>query len=53
MAARPEAVDPVCGMTVFVADAKYHSVHDGADYWFCAAGCQRAFEAEPAAFLGS
>lgn len=50
---RLEAIDPVCGMTVFVADAKYHSVHDGADYWFCAAGCQRAFEADPAAFVGS
>lgn len=50
---RLEAVDPVCGMTVFVADAKYHSVHDGADYWFCAGGCQRAFEAEPASFLNA
>ena len=44
--ARPEAIDPVCGMTVFVDSAKYHTVHDGTDYYFCAAGCQRAFEAQ-------
>ena len=41
-----EAIDPVCGMTVYVDDAKYHTVHDGTDYYFCAAGCQRAFEAQ-------
>lgn len=50
--AEPErAVDPVCGMTVEVATAHFHSVHDGTDYWFCAAGCQRAFDADPASFL--
>ncbi|MCY4665194.1 MAG: XdhC family protein [Acidimicrobiaceae bacterium] len=47
---RPEAMDPVCGMTVLVDDAKYHTVHDGADYWFCAPGCKRAFTADPQAF---
>ena len=50
---RAEATDPVCGMTVLVDDAKYHTVHDGADYWFCAAGCQRAFESDPAAYLAA
>ena len=49
--ARREAIDPVCGMTVFVDDAKHHSVYAGTDYWFCASGCQRAFERDPAAFL--
>ena len=47
---RPEAIDPVCGMTVFVDSAKYHISTDGTDYYFCSAGCQRAFEADPAAF---
>jgi xanthine dehydrogenase accessory factor len=47
-----EAVDPVCGMTVFVDRAKYHAVYDGAEYWFCAPGCLRAFEADPAAYTG-
>jgi xanthine dehydrogenase accessory factor len=46
-----EAVDPVCGMSVFVDRAKYHAVHDGIDYWFCAAGCLHAFETDPGAFL--
>ena len=50
---RTEAVDPVCGMTVLVDDAKYHTVFDGNDYWFCAPGCLRAFEADPRPFLAS
>lgn len=50
-AARAEATDPVCSMTVLIDDAKYHTVHDGADYWFCAAGCLRAFTADPESFL--
>jgi xanthine dehydrogenase accessory factor len=45
-----EAVDPVCGMTVFVDMAKHHTVRDGTDHWFCSAGCLHAFEADPAAF---
>ncbi len=49
--ARVEAIDVVCGMTVLVDDAKYHTVHAGADYWFCAAGCLRAFESDPDTYL--
>ncbi len=48
---RVEAIDPVCSMTVLVDDAKYHTTYDGVDYWFCASGCRRAFEAEPERFL--
>ena len=48
---RVEATDPVCGMTVLVDDAKYHTVHEGADYWFCAPGCQRAFTSDPATYV--
>ena len=50
---RAEATDPVCGMTVLVDDAKYHTVHDGTDYWFCAPGCLRAFTADPNAYLAT
>ena len=50
---RAEAVDPVCGMTVLVDDAKYHTVHEGSDYWFCAPGCQRAFQSDPLSFPAS
>jgi xanthine dehydrogenase accessory factor len=37
-----EAVDPVCGMTV--ARAGEPVTRDGADYYFCSAGCRQAFE---------
>lgn len=46
-----EAIDPVCGMTVLVSDAKYETTHEGVRYYFCAPGCRKAFEADPAAFL--
>jgi xanthine dehydrogenase accessory factor len=46
-----EAVDPVCGMTV-TADASGRPLqHDGVTYYFCSAGCRRAFENDPAAYL--
>ncbi len=48
---RIEATDPVCGMTVVTDDAKYHTIHDGSDYWFCAPGCMRAFGSDPDAYL--
>jgi xanthine dehydrogenase accessory factor len=47
-----EAIDPVCGMTVAVASARYRAVHDGRTLYFCSAGCQTKFEADPAAFAG-
>jgi xanthine dehydrogenase accessory factor len=43
-AAPPEAVDPVCGMTVFVDTAKHHTVLEGIEYWFCSASCLHTFE---------
>jgi xanthine dehydrogenase accessory factor len=50
-AATAEATDPVCGMTV-TADASGRPLaHDGVTYYFCSAGCRRAFEQDPAAHL--
>jgi xanthine dehydrogenase accessory factor len=46
-----EAIDPVCGMTVFVDQTKYHAVHDGTDYWFCAPRCLHAFQGNPDAYV--
>jgi xanthine dehydrogenase accessory factor len=40
------AIDPVCGMTVALDDAKYHFAYEGVDYYFCAAGCLAAFQAD-------
>ena len=48
---RHEEIDPVCGMTVDVADARYRSVYDERTYYFCSAGCLKSFEADPARFV--
>jgi xanthine dehydrogenase accessory factor len=49
-AAPAEAADPVCGMTVTASPDRRPLSHDGTTYYFCSAGCRRAFEAEPAAY---
>ncbi|MGH3786230.1 MAG: XdhC family protein [Pseudonocardiaceae bacterium] len=48
-----EAVDPVCSMTVEVGSARHKVDYDGTTYYFCCAGCLKAFEGDPAAFAGS
>lgn len=40
-----EAIDPICGMAVDIASARYTSERDGQTYYFCAAGCKAAFDA--------
>jgi xanthine dehydrogenase accessory factor len=37
------AVDPVCGMQVTIATAKWTAEKDGQTYYFCAPGCRKAF----------
>jgi xanthine dehydrogenase accessory factor len=59
VAARPapvaaaEALDPVCGMTVRVADARHHAQHAGRDFYFCAAVCRERFLAAPERYLAA
>jgi len=48
--AAAEAVDPVCGMTVAASPSSHPRVHEGIMYYFCGAGCRRAFEKNPAAY---
>jgi xanthine dehydrogenase accessory factor len=49
-AARPALlIDPVCGMTVS-ADSSPPVRYEGADYYFCCAGCRQAFEENPDAY---
>ena len=43
-AQRAEAIDPICGMTVDVATARYTSERGGERYYFCCAGCKATFE---------
>jgi xanthine dehydrogenase accessory factor len=45
-----EAIDPVCGMTVDIASAKYMSEHERQLYYFCAAGCKMTFDKDPKAY---
>jgi xanthine dehydrogenase accessory factor len=40
-----QAIDPVCGMTVFIDDDTPHALVDGQDYWFCRVGCRDNFVA--------
>jgi xanthine dehydrogenase accessory factor len=47
---RHEAIDPVCGMTVDIATARYVAAHAGRTYYFCSAGCLERFTAAPADF---
>ena len=47
------ATDPVCQMTVDVATAHFTTEHDGDTYYFCAPGCQKTFERDPATFAAS
>src|SRR5712692_1180307 len=44
-------IDPVCGMTVDEKKAPATAVHNGTTYYFCAPGCKRTFEKDPAAVL--
>lgn len=51
--ADPDAasVDPVCGMAVEPASARYVSEHRGRPVYFCAAGCRERFDREPGRYL--
>lgn len=51
VSAGAEAVDPVCGMTVSVAAARYRAQHGGRDFYFCAASCRERFLASPERYL--
>jgi xanthine dehydrogenase accessory factor len=46
-ASAPEevAIDPICGMQVDIAAARWTAEIDGQTYYFCAPGCRNAFRA--------
>jgi xanthine dehydrogenase accessory factor len=43
--------DPVCGMTVSASRSGKSLEHAGVTYYFCSAGCRRAFGNDPAAYV--
>jgi Cu+-exporting ATPase len=45
------ARDPVCGMGVDPATARYRELHDGTVYGFCSERCRAKFAAEPLKYL--
>ena len=45
--AEVESIDPICNMTVRVADARYHSSYNGTEFYFCCLGCKDQFEQAP------
>jgi xanthine dehydrogenase accessory factor len=47
-----EAVDPVCGMAVAVAEASLTAEHAGRTFWFCSEHCRAAFLREPTGYPG-
>jgi xanthine dehydrogenase accessory factor len=40
---REAAIDPICGMQVDIASAKWTAERDGQTYYFCAPGCRKTF----------
>jgi Cu+-exporting ATPase len=48
-----KAKDPVCGMDVNPATARYKTLHNGKEYFFCSAGCLAKFQADPTTILSS
>jgi xanthine dehydrogenase accessory factor len=47
------AVDPVCGMSVTIAGAKFTYEYQGNTYYFCCPGCKASFRETPETYLAS
>ena len=45
------AIDPVCKMEVEESKAVATSEYKGQKYYFCAAGCKKAFDQNPKKYL--
>lgn len=53
VAAPASAIDPVCGMAVTIAGAKYIYDYQGTTYYFCCPGCKTTFRKAPEQYLAS
>ena len=51
-AAPTEALDPICGMTVEIATARYRSDAAGGTTYFCCLRCKETFEQDPGRYAG-
>jgi xanthine dehydrogenase accessory factor len=48
-----DAIDPICGMTVAVATARFRAEHAGRTWYFCNARCRERFLAAPERYAGA
>jgi xanthine dehydrogenase accessory factor len=46
------ATDPVCGMTVDLAEPGGRSEYNGKSFYFCCAGCKQSFDRQPETYAG-
>ncbi len=46
-----EVKDPVCGMKIKVAEAKFKTEFKGKTYYFCSADCKGKFDKEPTKYV--
>ncbi|OPY31751.1 MAG: YHS domain protein [Methanomassiliicoccales archaeon PtaU1.Bin124] len=44
------ATDPICKMEVDPKTAKWKSSYQGKEYYFCAPGCKKKFDSDPAKY---
>ena len=44
------AKDPICGMDVDEKTARHTTEYQGQTYYFCAPGCKRTFDQDPAQY---
>lgn len=47
------AIDPICGMSVEIKGAEYHTQYEGKDFYFCCGSCLHRFENEPEKYLSA
>src|SRR5262249_2126990 len=45
--------DPVCGMSVDPHKTRHRAAYQGRTYYFCSAGCQAKFSADPSKYLAA
>jgi xanthine dehydrogenase accessory factor len=45
------AIDPICGMSVTIAEAKYTYEYEGTTYYFCCPGCKTTFRKAPEQYV--
>lgn len=46
-----QVIDPICGMTVDTENASFSAEYQGETFYFCAPGCKKSFEKDPAKYV--